>query len=226
MTTHHLSDEMLEDYVRGHLSTGWALGVASHLALCPLCRDQAEALEALGGALLDDIEPVNVSEGSLDVLLQKISVCDDEVLNEPSSARGVSSEATGHDSVPILPEPLRAAVGGDVAALKWRKLSGGVSQVLFETDDPTTMCRLLRVRAGRPVAEHSHRGQEFTLVLSGSFSDSLGTYYRGDIELTDESVEHQPISGADEDCICFAVTDAPLRFNNPIVRLLQPLFRI
>jgi putative transcriptional regulator len=29
-----------------------------------------------------------------------------------------------------------------------------------------------------------------------------------------------------EDCICLAVTDAPLRFKSLIPRLAQPLFRI
>lgn len=226
MTTHHLSDELLEDYTRGHLTTGWAVGVASHLALCPTCRARAQALEALGGVLLDDIEPAKVTDGAFDRLMDRMngetsgpSTSDHGEKNEPISIRA-------RGKVPTLPEPLRGLVGGDVDALKWRRLNGDVAQVLIETDDPTTMCRLLRVKAGRPVAEHSHGGTEFTLVLSGSFSDALGTFGRGDIELTDETVEHQPVAGNGEDCICFAVTDAPLRFRNPIVRLLQPLFRI
>ncbi len=72
---------------------------------------------------------------------------------------------------------------------------------------------------------HGHRGMELTLVLSGSFSDDHGTFARGDIEEADESIEHQPVANEGEDCICLAVTDAPLRFHG-IAALLQPFLRI
>lgn len=219
---HHVSDEMLADHARGTLSVGWSLGIATHLALCPACRKRVATLEAVGGALLDDIEPALLQDASFDAILSRINeLRDDSIAVEPTRSR------IKKDSVaPVLPEPLRTVVGGDTDALKWKRISGDVSQVLLDTGDKTTSCRLLRVKAGRPVAEHSHGGKELTLVLAGSFSDTLGTFARGDIELTDESVEHQPIADDGEDCICFAVTDAPLRFRNPIARILQPLFRI
>ncbi len=220
---HHVSDEMLEDYVSGQLSAGWSLGVATHLALCPACRKRVQVLEAVGGVLLENIEPVPTASTSLQDIMSRIAEPRDEIIAvTPTSP----TRPRGGNLTPILPEPLRQMVGGDVAHLKWRRLNGDVSQVIFETGDQTTSCRLLRVKAGRPVAEHSHGGNEFTLVLAGSFSDKLGTFARGDVELTDEHVEHQPIAGPDEDCICLAVTDAPLRFRNPIVRLFQPLFKI
>lgn len=220
MTTHHLPDELLEEYSRGQLSGGWSLGVASHLALCPCCRQRSGALDALGGALLEDIEPAALNPDALTSVMERVS---------KGSEGGAAAPRTPVPEpvpAPVLPEPLRSCVGGDVENLKWRRLSGDVSQVVIDTGDASTMCRLLRVKAGRPVAEHSHGGGELTLVLSGSFSDALGTFGRGDVEFTDETVEHQPVAGPDEDCICFAVTDAPLRFRNPIVRLLQPLFKI
>jgi putative transcriptional regulator len=72
---------------------------------------------------------------------------------------------------------------------------------------------------------HGHRGQELTLVLAGSFSDEHGTFARGDVEEADEDVEHQPIADPGEDCICLAVTDAPLRLRG-IAAILQPFLRI
>ena len=48
----------------------------------------------------------------------------------------------------------------------------------------------------------------------------------GDLEEADETVEHQPVAGAGEDCICLAVTDAPLRFKSRFMRLVQPILGI
>jgi putative transcriptional regulator len=63
-------------------------------------------------------------------------------------------------------------------------------------------------------------------VLSGSFNDGELLFARGDIEEADPSVEHQPLATPEQDCICLAVTDAPLRFRSWFMRLLQPVLRI
>jgi putative transcriptional regulator len=62
-------------------------------------------------------------------------------------------------------------------------------------------------------------------VLEGGFSDILGSYERGDITINDSSVDHQPVADDDGDCICFAVTDAPLRLTGRIGRLFNPFIR-
>ena len=60
---------------------------------------------------------------------------------------------------------------------------------------------------------HTHEGSELTLVLDGAFRDANGRYGRGDISLADEHVDHRPIAEDERACICFAVTDAPLRLT-------------
>src|SRR6185369_1648296 len=62
--THHLSDEWLVDYAAGAAPEPVALRVATHLAYCPACRAAHGKLEAVGGALLTDIAPAEVSEGA------------------------------------------------------------------------------------------------------------------------------------------------------------------
>jgi putative transcriptional regulator len=49
---------------------------------------------------------------------------------------------------------------------------------------------------------------------------------RGDIQVADPTIDHRPSAEPGEDCICLAATDAPLRFEAFMPRLLQPLFRI
>jgi putative transcriptional regulator len=72
---------------------------------------------------------------------------------------------------------------------------------------------------------HTHEGSEITLVLRGGFSDATGHYRRGDIAIADSEVDHRPRADEDEDCICFAVTDAPLRLTGPVARFVQRLLR-
>jgi len=63
-------------------------------------------------------------------------------------------------------------------------------------------------------------------VLAGSFSDEQGRFARGDLEEADEDLQHQPVAGSEEDCICLAVTDAPLRFSSRFLRIVQPILGI
>ena len=86
--------------------------------------------------------------------------------------------------------------------------------------------RLLFIPAGAAVPDHGHRGVELTMVLQGAFSDEVDRFARGDVEVADEELEHMPVADPGEDCICLAVTDAPLRFNSWIPRLVQPFLRI
>ncbi|MNL80010.1 Anti-sigma-E factor ChrR [compost metagenome] len=74
--------------------------------------------------------------------------------------------------------------------------------------------------------EHSHGGRELTLVLAGSFYDGTGRFARGDIEEADETLQHQPVADEGEDCICLAVTDAPLKFRSWLLRMVQPILGI
>ena len=110
--------------------------------------------------------------------------------------------------------------------VKWTPLGRGAYQVQIPTRDDETTVRLLRIPAGRPVPEHSHGGRELTLVLAGSFSDEQGRFARGDLEEADEDLQHQPVAGSEEDCICLAVTDAPLRFSSRFLRIVQPILGI
>lgn len=217
--SHHLSDAFLLDYAAGNLSEGWSLAVATHLALCPACRRQLQAMEGAAGALLEKI-PVEAgaSDDSWERMkarlggLQAIEIKPEPPRKAPNAA--------------ILPEPLRSYVGGDLPDLKWRALGRGAYQILIDTGDRNTQVRLLRIPAGKPVPEHTHEGRELTLVLAGSFRDGKDLFARGDIEEADDTLLHQPIATEGEDCICLAVTEAPLKFTSWIVRLIQPILKI
>lgn len=216
-TVHHVSDDLLLRYEGGSLAEGWSLAVATHLALCPECRRRSRAAAAVGGAMLEGMEALPIAERSFDAVMNRIA-------ESPHDERPLGTQPAG--SSPIIPEPLRSYVGGDVNELKWRRLGMSARQILIKTSDSETTARLLRIPAGDPVPHHGHRGAELTVVLTGALIDGDEVFRRGDIEQADESVEHQPFAGPGEDCICLAVTDAPLRFKSLMVRLAQPFLRI
>ncbi len=217
---HHISDDLLLSYAAGSLAEGWSIAVATHLALCPTCRRRLAVAESIGGDMLETL-PDN---GSVDDAWASVR----SRLQQPQKVAAPTVRATpsvGHSSG-SLPEPLRSYVGSDIEALEWRPLGRGAYQIPIRTGDRETKVRLLRIPAGKPVPEHSHGGRELTLVLSGSFVDGDDVFARGDLEDADASLTHQPVATPNTDCICLAVTDAPLKFRSWIVRAIQPFLGI
>jgi putative transcriptional regulator len=213
----HISNDILLSYSAGTLDEASSLLVATHLALCPHCRARSVAADSLGGYLLESLEATPVSPAMRDAVLSRVR----------------NAEFTGETKPPSLaftnatiPDPLRSYLGGDLDDLQWKRIAPRVQQIPIATIDQRSKARLLRFQSGLTVPSHGHNGRELTLVLTGSLCDRDTVLYRGDIAETDERTEHQPFAGPGEDCICLAVTDAPLRFKSMFARLLQPLFGI
>jgi len=210
---HHLPDRLLMAYAAGQLPEAFSLLVATHVSLCDECRARLGAFEAVGGALIDGIDAIDIGEAALDAVLARL----DEL---PQATRAEPLRAAG-----ILPAPLADYVGGDLSAVRWQRIGGGVRQAILPTARDAS-ARLLYIPAGMAVPDHGHRGLELTLVLQGAFADANDRFDRGDVEIADETLEHMPVALAGEDCICLAATDAPLRFRGLLPRLAQSLFRI
>lgn len=217
MPSHHPTDEHLLDYATGALPLPPSLLVATHLALCPLCRDEVEAMEAIGGAVLETGEPAALSEGLLPRVLAR--------LEKEAEARPSGTPPAPPVGEPPLPRPLRDIVGGDLARLHWRG-PGGIAQAPLLPDVRGFSTKLMRISAGRKIPRHTHEGMELTLVLSGAFSDQAGHYERGDVAVANPSVDHSPVADPGETCLCLAVTDAPLRLTGPFGRFLNRWLRL
>jgi putative transcriptional regulator len=207
--THHTPDAMLAAYSSGSLPQPYALIVAAHISLCQECRAALGAHQAAGGAVLDSVGEEALSKGLKSNILAQL---DTPVAPENTFKRWG-----------VFPGPVMEALKGKPP--RWKPLGMGLRQSILRSEHEGSV-RLLYIPPGQPVPDHSHNGLELTLVLQGSFSDNTGQFGVGDLEVADQELEHTPIADTGAPCICLAATDAPLRFNSLIPRLLQPLFRI
>ena len=65
-----------------------------------------------------------------------------------------------------------------------------------------------------------------TCVLSGTFSQHGSHYGPGDFDYGDETLEHEPMVEAGQDCICLVAMQGDLRLNGLIGRIVQPFIRL
>lgn len=211
---HHLTDALLMAYSAGTLPEAFSLTLAAHISMCDECRARLGAFDTVGGVLLEDCGNAEMERDSLEATLARITEAEDAPQPDLAPRRKG-----------VLPGPIQDYVGGDLDAVRWKRVGMGVKQALLPTA-PDAMARLLFIPAGAAVPDHGHRGTELTLVLQGAFSDEVDQFGPGDIEIATEDLTHTPVADIGADCICLAVTDAPLRFRGIIPRLAQPFLRI
>lgn len=205
-------DALLASYAAGSLNAPLHALVGSHLALSQENRAFVAALEDL--AALDLARVVQTPLPGRDRMLEAI------LSGAPDPVATAAAPAVDA----VLPAPLQRLVGRGSPDIAWRfKLPGIKEYRVAETEAGEAV--LYWVKAGRRLPQHTHEGDEVTLLLKGGFTDPLGHYRRGDIAIADADLDHTPVADTDEDCICFAVTDAPLQLTGPVMRLLRKVFR-
>lgn len=228
LPTHHLDDAMLMDYATGACGEPEALVIAAHLTLCPECRAKVAAFEAIGGSMLEELAPEPVGDALLDAVLARLDD-EDEAPRRPAAPPRQSAAPSANRI--LVPAPLRAYLPDTVdetglEGLNWRSVMRGLDELELTKSERGAKARLLRIKGGMQMPQHTHHGTEMTLVLTGGFSDETGHYIRGDIAVTDDEVDHTPVADDDgEDCICLVVTDARLKLTGPFGRLLNPFVR-
>jgi putative transcriptional regulator len=203
-------DALLAGYAAGTLDRPLHALVASHLILSPRNRGFVSALEAVRGDQLAKDDGLVVSDR--DTKLAAIFALD--------AAAGIAPAVSAGDA--LFPAPLARYLNVDPIRVPWRFKLPGVKEYQIEHHDAGEVS-MMWIKAGRKMPQHSHEGQEITLLLKGGFTDSLGHYRRGDIAIADAELDHTPVADADEDCICFVVTDAPLTLTGPFVKWMRVL---
>ena len=212
---HHIDDSTLLRYASGDLDEAFAVVVASHLALCPECRRSLRIAEDIGGQLLKGEDPAPLSDDAFERLMSGLE------RSGGDTGRRVEETAPETD----VPLPLRRFVGDRLGDISWSRVAPGIRRHRIALGGASSLF-LLHIAPGKAVPEHGHGGAEMTLILSGSYRDSLGRFAPGDIADLDEHVEHQPRVDSTGPCICLVATEMPTRFRGFFSRLLQPVVGI
>jgi putative transcriptional regulator len=216
MSAHHHPDiDALSAYASGSAAEPVALALAVHLSHCPSCLAAVRRYEDVGGALLaeSDGAPIDTEAALVGVL----------AIVENELERDTEVPPPQKGDVPCaLAERLPSALDD----LPWKRVARGVSEFQLTTSEAGYTAKLLKINPGAAVPRHTHRGDEFTVVLKGVFDDGDQGYRMGDFATADPSVRHSPVATASEACICLAVTNAPLRLLTPFGRLLGPFLQL
>ncbi len=209
---HHADTATLMSFAAGTLPEALSAVVASHLSLCPICRRDVRSMDDIGGLLMGEL-PLTAMVTLNPNVSSRLEITTDE---------GDHVLAAIEDAGDV-PAPLSRIAGSDLSSIQWRRLGVGVwHKPLPLSQDARGDLRLIKVGPGQAMPEHGHGGSELTLILAGSYIDSIGRFATGDIADLDEAVEHRPIADRTTGCICLIASEHPAKFKGVFARFVQP----
>lgn len=209
---HHPSESWLIGYAAGSIGEGASLVVASHLNFCSRCHGIVTAAEAVGGALLDDLLPVEMT----------MAIPDLATLQQPAPDLAAPPAPTARDGN-LLPAPLAPYVGRRIDDISWKRITKGLWQAELLTDSKGSTARLYRISPGRAMPEHGHLGEELSMVLTGAYHDEFGRFGAGDVAELDYEVIHRPVAEDVGECIALTVNESPIRLTSWVGRMFAAI---
>ncbi|KGE03139.1 ChrR family anti-sigma-E factor [Pseudohaliea rubra] len=214
MASYHPQLELLTEYAAGCLSLAQSSCIAAHLNYCGECQRGVIQLQNIGAALFEVQDPAVAGDALLDRVLKRLDEAAPLCYSRPRRSEGAT------------PALLQRLMTGDFSDLPWRKVTEALRISYLRTGDPNYEFALYHIKAGGEIPDHDHHGSEMTLVLEGGFSDDRGTYNTGDFIYRRANEQHAPRALPDQDCLCLAVLDAPLKFTSWKYRWMNPFLRL
>lgn len=211
-------NHLMMGYAAGALDEAQTLIISAHSWFSPDARTLVRHYESMGGHLLEEeCVPVKLSDGCLDAVMARL-----EEASSPEKEICQSYEkACGCE----LPKPLKNALDRYQTEMDWDRVGGGFEKIDIGLSCDASQARFLKADPGSKSPEHTHGGLEITLMLNGAMSDERGTYKRGDLVITDESITHQIQACPKMGCTCLVVSSTPIKLTG-IASLLNPLMRV
>jgi len=211
-----MSEDLITDYALGNLSPAKHIVMACQSEISEKVGEEVSFQEEIASTLMTETDSVSLSPHFLGEVLSNLPHRDSEE-EALSSGQG------------LAPQTLRSALGHGLRDIKWGSLVPGVAvhDVLgnrrYEQGD---RLYLLKAKGGMKMPDHSHNGEEWSLILTGSYSVGDKTYARGDLHIEDETVTHAPHINEGEDCICLVMTQGPLVMKSWIPKIVQRIVGI
>lgn len=217
-TQMHDFGDVYASYAAGCLDPAFCLLVETQAALRPDVSRAVARAETIAGVFLESEDEAELSDDAAARALAMIDAF--EATARPSEA-AVQAANDGLEELLALPEPLRETALQSFQTSKWQTLTRGIRRLKLAAGSAAEV-ELYRIEPGCKVPRHSHESREFTLVVSGGFSDESGSFGPGDICVKGPEDTHQPTGDLDEVCFVLAVRDGGLKFTG-IIGLVQRL---
>ena len=110
-----------------------------------------------------------------------------------------------------LPNNPLSRIIGDFNNVDWKTVYKGFKEFKVPVNDNDSV-KLIKMDPGTSVPLHSHNGKEYILVLDGSFCDEYGEYNKGDMQINDQQIKHNPTACKSNGCVCLSITENDVVF--------------
>lgn len=207
------SEQVLTDFALGKLSPAKHMVVRCQREMSLEVTSQLAFQEQIAAAFIEDIPSEELSTDFLAKALAELPQADNRnYMIDPDD----------------LPPSLRNILGHKIQEMEWKNLVPGLAlhDILGTSKYDTERLYLMKAGAGKKMPVHSHTGEEWTLILSGSYRIEDEQYSPGDLHIVDQDKTHQPIVDGEDDCICLVMTQGPLKPKGLIPMFFLGLFAL
>jgi len=212
--SHHPPGDVLGDFVTGSLSEAEHLVVSVHVDQCTACQRFVGLMGQVTAAALANASAPE-PPGAFAAIMAEV---DHSPRPDPQDEHLPRSDP----ELAELPELLqRCQIGG------WRWVAPGLTtRPILLTPDGRRRAFLLHGEPGTRLIQHTHTGEELTCVLKGSYTDHTNRFETGDLDFSDEEVEHELVVSDDGPCLCLIAMTGDLRLRGMLGRLISPFIRL
>jgi len=190
MNTTAQKNELIFDYSSGNLGEAKTLFTSMYLYLNTFASKKA--------SIFDNMLAHNFSE--LEGIQPKKLKYTDCMINDNSKKQNSN-----------LPKNPLSRIIGDFNNIDWKTVYKGFKEFKVPINDNDSV-KLIKMDPGTSVPLHSHNGKEYILVLDGSFCDEYGEYNKGDVQINDQQIKHNPTACKSSGCICLSITENDVVF--------------
>ena len=190
MNTTAQKNELIFGYSSGNLGEAKSLFTSMYLYLNSIAAKKASVFDNMLAQNFNELEGIG---------LKKLKYTD--CIKSSDSKKQSSSS-------PI--NPLSNLIG-DFNNVNWKTIYKGFKEFSIPVNDNDSV-KLIKMDPGTSVPIHSHNGKEYILVLDGSFCDEYGEYNKGDMQINDQKIKHNPTACKSNGCVCLSITENDVVF--------------
>ena len=190
MNTIAQKNELIFGYSSGNLGEAKSLFTSMYLYLNSIAAKKASVFDNMLAQNFNDLEGVQPKK-------LKYTDC----IKAPASIKKNKNSSNN---------PLTRLIG-NLNDIDWKTLYKGFKEFNIPVNDNDSV-KLIKMDPGTSVPLHSHNGKEYILVLNGSFCDEYGEYNKGDMQINDQQIKHNPTACNSDGCICLSITENDVVF--------------